>query len=596
MRVGEDVATVLPWEAHTRTLGAQLVLPRVPTDLVPRAALLARLEAGLGGKLTLIAAPAGYGKTTLLAAWLRQTSRPAAYLALDEYGADGATFTAALVRALQTLAPDFGGDTLTLLRLPALPPKGYLAATLATEIAHLPEDAVLVLDDYHTLNSSDVDELLTALLRHLPPRLHVVLATRQEPALPIAQLRVRAELVELRAEDLRFDLDETRAFLARSAHGDVPADLPARLMQRTEDWAAGLRLAVLALAGQDGAAYLTAVLDTAERRYLRDFLIDDVLAAQEPATQQFLLATAIFDRFCAPLCEATLNGTIDAGTAPEMLTRLERGNLFLVPLGEGGWYRYHLLFREALRDRLEATSSAGKIVGLHHRASAWLADAGLAEEAVRHALAIGDEPEAAAIVEHRVQPLLDREEWPRLETLLGLLPASLIERRPVLLLARGWVHYIRYQLRAIPPLLDAAATLLDGPASPLDEGAAEALRGEVDALQCAILMLQDRKEQSRDAGWRAWEHLPAGSAYQRGVTAAVLVLVSRALGEDARAADRLKEGLFTSAATSVYSATRMSKALGFAHLASGDLPRLKEVAERACADAAACGQELSSGW
>src|SRR3954471_19981023 len=169
MRVGEDVATVLPWEAHTRTLGAQLVLPRVPTDLVPRAALLPRLEAGLGGKLTLIAAPAGYGKTTLLSALLRPTSRPAAYLALDEYGADGATFTAALVRALQTLAPDFGGDTLTLLRLPALPPKGYLAATLATEIAHLPEDAVLVLDDYHTLNSPDVDELLTALLRHLPP-------------------------------------------------------------------------------------------------------------------------------------------------------------------------------------------------------------------------------------------------------------------------------------------------------------------------------------------------------------------------------------------------------------------------------------------
>src|SRR3954462_13418174 len=138
MRVGEDVATVLPWEAHTRTLGAQLVLPRVPSDLVPRAALLARLEAGLGGKLTLIAAPAGYGKTTLLAAWLRQTSRPAAYLALDEYDADEVAFISAVVAALQALAPDFGGDTLTLLRLPEPPPTAYLAATLATEIANLP--------------------------------------------------------------------------------------------------------------------------------------------------------------------------------------------------------------------------------------------------------------------------------------------------------------------------------------------------------------------------------------------------------------------------------------------------------------------------
>src|SRR3954447_25724846 len=252
MRVGEDVATVLPWEAHTRTLGAQLVLPRVPTDLVPRAALLARLEAGLDRKLTLIAAPAGYGKTTLLSAWLKQTSRPAAYLAIDEDDADCVLFISALVAALQTLVPDFGRDTLTLLRLPDLPPKGYLAATLATEIASLPQDAVLVLDDYHMLNSPDVDELLTALLRHPPPRLLRVLATRQEPALPIAQLRARVELAELRAEDLRFDLDETRTFLGQSARADVALDLPSRLWERTEGWAAGLRLAGLALTSQDG--------------------------------------------------------------------------------------------------------------------------------------------------------------------------------------------------------------------------------------------------------------------------------------------------------------------------------------------------------
>src|SRR5262249_40359706 len=189
---------------------------------------------------------------------------PGAYLALDEYDADGATSLAALVGALQTLAPHFGGDTLTLLRLPALPPTGYLAATLATEIAHLPQDAVLVLDDYHALNSPDLDELMTALLRHLPPRLHLVLATRQEPALPIARLRVRAELVELRADDLRFDLDETRGFLEQSAGANVAVDLPARLLQRTEGWAAGLRLAALALSSHDSAAYSTAVLDTTE--------------------------------------------------------------------------------------------------------------------------------------------------------------------------------------------------------------------------------------------------------------------------------------------------------------------------------------------
>ena len=213
------------------------------------------------------------------------------------------------------------------------------------------------------------------------------------------------------------------------------------------------------------AADPTAVLDAAERRYVRDFLIDDVLAAQEPDTQRFLLATAIFDRFCAPLCEAALSGTLEAGTAQEMLARLERRNLFLVPLGERGWYRYHVLFREALHDRLVATCSAGTIAGLHQRASAWLEDAGLVEEAVRHALATGDEPTAAAIVESRVQPCWSGRSGRGWRRGWACCRGSLLQRRPALLLARGWVHYLRYQLRAIPPLLNAATALLDGPAA-----------------------------------------------------------------------------------------------------------------------------------
>jgi LuxR family maltose regulon positive regulatory protein len=585
--------TALSLEAQSHALHAKLLTPRVPPDLVARPALLARLEKGLDRKLTLIAAPAGYGKTTLLAAWLRETTRPVAYLHLDEYDAVGVAFVSALVAALQTLAPDVGRSTLLLLRLRALPPIGVLARMLATEIATLPQASVLVLDDYHTLNSPDADQLLTALLRQLPPQLHLIVATRQEPALAIPRLRARAELSELRADDLRFDHETARAFLARALAADVPPELLAQLVEQTEGWAAGLRLA--ALAPRDLAAQ-SAGVDAQARRYVHDFLLDDVLAAQELSTQRFLLATSIFDRFCVPLCDTTLAGTPEAGSAQEHLTDLQRRNLFLVPLGHGGWYRYHALFREALHERLTATSSAGAIVALHQRASAWLADAGLVEEAVRQALAAADEAAAAAILERHVPAKLGREEWPQVERWLDLLPQALVHRRPALLLARAWVHYLRYQFRAIPPLLAAADALLAEPSGPDDAQAAEPLRGQVAALQSALLSVEDRQAESRDAAWRAWERLPPTHPYPRGVTAALLVLTSQALGEGAQTAARLAASLDDPAETNPYSNLRVRSAVCNRYLADGNLPALKEVAARASEDAMALGQELTLAW
>jgi LuxR family transcriptional regulator, maltose regulon positive regulatory protein len=582
-------------DATSHAFHAKLLPPRVPADLVARPALLACLGAGLDRKLTLIAAPAGYGKTTLLAAWLRESTHPAAFLALDEYDGDVAAFVRAVVAALQTLEPTFGRDTLLLLHLPVLPSVGSIAATLATELAALPQTSVLALDDYHTLNSPDADELMTALLRQLPPQLHLVVATRREPALAIPRLRARGELNELRADHLRFDHEATRSFLAQAVEADVPPELLGQLLEQTEGWPAGLRLATLALARRDRVAP-SAGLDATARRYVHGFLLDDVLAAQEPRAQRFLLATAILDRFCVPLCDAMLAGTSEAGAARELLTHLERRNLFLVPLGEDGWYRYHALFRDALHERLTATASAGTITALHQRASAWLVDAGLVEEAVRHALATGDEPTAAAIVERHVPAMLAREEWPRVEVWLGLLPRALVRRRPALLLARAWLHYLRYQLRAIPPLLAAAEALLANPTGSDDAEAAEALQGEVAALESALLMLLDRPAEARDAASRAWDRLPPTHAYQRGVTAALLILMSQALGEGAQAAARVQASLDDSAETDPYTNARVRNALCNYHLASGDLSALKEVAEQAREDATALRQELTLAW
>ena len=336
----------------------KLYIPPPRPDMVSRPHLIEKLNAGLHHKLTLISAPAGFGKTTLISEWLASCGRPVAWLSLDEGDGDPARFLTYFVVALQTLAlskvegikPNIGAGMLGALQNPQLPPIELLLTTLLNEITSIPENFILVLDDYHVVDSKSVDQALEFLVEHLPPQMHLVIATREDPHLPLARLRARGQLTELRAADLRFTPAEAAEFLNQVMGLNLSAEDITALETRTEGWIAGLQLAALSMQGhQDTAGFIRSF--TGSHHFVLDYLIEEVLKHQPESIQTFLLRTSILDRLCGPLCDAVLGSPSDSGQ--ETLEYLEHANLFIVPLdNERRWYRYHHLFGELLRQRL----------------------------------------------------------------------------------------------------------------------------------------------------------------------------------------------------------------------------------------------------
>src|SRR6266566_2764040 len=387
----------------TPILATKLYIPRPRPNVVSRPRLLERLNEGLHRKLTLIAAPAGFGKTTLVSEWVKGIERPAAWLSLDEGENDPTRFLTYMVAALQTIAPNIGEGVLGVLQSLQPPPPEAMLTALLNEITTLPDYFVLVLDDYHVLEAKPVDLALTYLVEHLPPPMHLVIATREDPQLPLARLRAGGHLTEVRVTDLRFTPSEAAAFLTQVMGLHLSAEDIAALERRTEGWIAGLHLAALSLQGQpDATSFITSF--TGSHHFVLDYLVAEVLGQQPARVQTFLLRTSILDRFCGPLCDAVVLEPSISGQAT--LEYLERANLFLVPLdNERRWYRYHQLFAELLRQRLQATpvSPTGDertiIAELHVRASLWYEEHGLAMEAFQHAVAARDVERAARLME-----------------------------------------------------------------------------------------------------------------------------------------------------------------------------------------------------
>src|SRR5438094_3650865 len=365
----------------TPILATKLYLPRLRPNVVSRPRLLERLNEGLHRNLTLIAAPAGFGKTTLVSEWLAGGPRPAAWLSLDEGDSDPTCCLTYLVAAVQTIAAHIGEGVLGVLQSPQpLPPEAILTALL-NEITTLPDNFVLVLDDYHMIDAKPVDIALTYLVEHLPPQMHLVIATREDPQLPLARLRAQGQLIELRAAGLRFTPSEAAEFLNQVMGLNLSAeDIPA-LEDRTEGWIAGLQLAALSLQGhQDVAGFIRAF--AGDHRYIVDYLVEEVLQRQPEPVRRFLLQTSILDRLSGPLCEAVTGQ--QEGNA--RLEALERGNFFVVPLDDARhWYRYHHLFADVLYAHLLA-EQPDQVSTLHRRASVWYEHNGSAADAIRHAL------------------------------------------------------------------------------------------------------------------------------------------------------------------------------------------------------------------
>ena len=419
----------------TPILATKLYIPPLRKNVVSRPRLIERLNEGLcrdqgfGPQLTLISAPAGFGKTTLVSAWAAGCDRRIAWLSLEEGDSDPARFLTYLVAALRTVAPGIGEGVLRLLQAAQLQPADIeaLLTALLNEITTLPDNIVLVLDDYHVIDAKAIDDGVTFFIEHLPPRLRLLIATREDPPLPLARLRARDQLTELRAADLRFTPTEAAEFVHQVMGLSLSAEDIAALEDRTEGWIAGLQLAALSMQGhQDVHGFVQAF--AGDHRYIVDYLVEEVLQRQPEPVRSFLLQTAILDRLNGPLCDAV---TGHAGSSVR-LEALERGNFFVVPLdNKRYWYRYHHLFAEVLSAHLLA-EQPDQVAALHRRASEWYEQNGLAAYAIRHALAAKDFERAADLIELAL-PVIRRSRQEA--TALGwfrALPDDLFHHRPVL--------------------------------------------------------------------------------------------------------------------------------------------------------------------
>jgi LuxR family transcriptional regulator, maltose regulon positive regulatory protein len=446
-------------------IATKLHVPARRPGLVARPRLRDRLRGGERSRLVLVSAPAGFGKTTLLADWLAETAaetaaeRSVVWLSLDPEDAEPAPFWTCVLAALQTAVPAAGVAATELLGIQPLPTEQLLTGLL-NDLSAAPGELWLVLDDYHLVEGREVAAGMAFLLDHLPPQVHVVLSTRADPDLPLSRWRVRGELTEVRAADLRFTPDEVGSYLAGAVGpGLAPADVAA-LEARTEGWAAALQLAALSLQGRDDASGFIARF-AGDDRYVVDYLVEEVLAHQAGPVRDFLLQTAVLDRLTGPLCDAVTGGAGPDGVAGSVrLVELERANLFLVPLDDRReWYRYHHLFADVLRARALA-EQPDLVPVLHRRAGDWLERNDHLTEAIRHALAARDFDHATRLVELAVPAVRRHRQEGLLRGWLAALPDGSVRRSPVLSVFAGYLLMVSGDLAAVEERLDDAERAL----------------------------------------------------------------------------------------------------------------------------------------
>ncbi len=459
-------------------LRTKTIIPPVRPQRVERPRLLERMRAGAGRALTLITAPAGFGKTTLAADWAQRGEMPVAWLSLQPADRPRERFLSYLIQALQTIAPHLGQTSLALMQGGA--PEGILFA-LVNDLAGTQSDFALVLDDYHNAESPETNEVLSFLLENRPTCLHVIVTTRSLPAFNLARLRALDQVTEITTADLRFTEPEARAFLETIANLHLPPQAIARLNQSTEGWAVGLQLAALALARQPDAWQTLA-----GQEHIFDYLAEEVLRREPPEVQEFLKVTALFDRFCASQVAYILQSTneertsnpelpITSHSAAELISRLERANLFLVPL-DSNWYRYHALFTDFLRKQ-SLSEVEGQAVLLYRAASDWFEQNGLLDDAIHYAVHAADYERAADLLETRYRDLILHGEQAAIREWVSALPPELLETRPRLWLAQGWTYLISLNtIRAVECAAKAESLLPAGKA-------ADNLRGEAKALR-----------------------------------------------------------------------------------------------------------------
>jgi LuxR family transcriptional regulator, maltose regulon positive regulatory protein len=511
---------------QTELVATKLHIPPTRPDLVPRTRLIEILDRPSPGKLTLVSAPAGFGKTTLVASWAQRNPKAVAWVSLDAGDNDPVRFWSYLVTALHALRPKLHEDPLLSLHAAGSGRVESLIASLINEIAALPTQLTLVLDDYHLISEASIHRGIDYLLDHLPPQMRLIVATREDPPLSLPRLRVRGQLLELRIPDLRFTDEEAAAFLSLTMGLRLSAEDVAALEARTEGWIAGLQLAALSIQGrQDVSDFVDAF--TGSQRFVLDYLADEVFSRQPEETRRFLLQTSILDRLCAPLCDAVTEGT----DGERILRELEGANLFLIPLDEERrWYRYHHLFLEFLRSLL-ARRYADRIPRLRGRASEWLAAHGFLAEALEQALAAGDYPRAASLMESTADDAIKRGEMASLARWLQALPEEYVGPNPRLCLAHAWALF------GIGDLERAKARLSEAESCSVQGGTPEDVSAGIAVLHSLIAVFGGDVSQALDFSRQAVEKMPAGNSFLTSMVALTAGFAYELTG-DATAASR----------------------------------------------------------
>jgi LuxR family maltose regulon positive regulatory protein len=547
------------------------------------------LDHGIDYPLTLVCAPAGYGKTTLICTWLERmaagrgeqaVSLPSTWLSLDEDESDLNRFLSYFIAALRTIFSETCDETLMLLQAGQQPPEQVLYTTVCNELSKLPGEVILVLDDYQFIHGKAVHGLLVEMARHWPEPLHLVLISRIDPPMPLTRLRAKGMIREIRTQDLRFTPKETATYLSQAQFIRMSPPTLDLLEERFEGWPAGLHLAALSLrSASSQETFQLVLLD--ENANITSYLLDEVLAHQFPAINSFLLKTSILDRFCPALCEAII-GEIDPNwNVRTCLDWIERSGLFLISLdNRREWYRYHHLFQEMLQHKLATEMAPNEISNLHLRASAWFEDHGLLDEAMNQALAAGDLDLVTRQMIAGMRDVINRVDRITLERWLRLLPDEIIQRHPGLLMIRAWALQFMWRLDLLAQVLKQIENLLDADGGALlPEDDVYLLHAQILLLRAQRAYLGNRPTLAIDLCQQALALLPPSWIFGRGAAMLFLGVSMQASGQ-AQAAERLLLNEYESHSDNADTFALLTiESLCYIHLHTGQLEQTRQTAQ-----------------
>jgi LuxR family maltose regulon positive regulatory protein len=549
-------------------LATKLHMPQPSKDYIHRPRLVKFLEKNRQVPLQTVTAPAGYGKSSLVGGWLTMHEWPNSWVSLDENENDLRQFMSYFVHAINTLFPGVLSETMTLLEKGTdLPPIQILAARLSNEIDKIEQDFILVLDDFYLIKEKRVHDLLSEILRHPLAPMHFIVLSRTEPFLPTSRLRAKGMLAEVRLQDLRFTVDETREYLQHILNIDIDESTAREWNEKTEGWVTGLRLSALSVLHRNDLNSLFLEIEGSSQ-FVKDYLFNEVLASQPENVLKHLMSISILERFSAPLCEALCSYSenecgLDDG---DVINWLKEHNLFLIPLeNDGRWYRFHHMFKELLQKQLIRYHSPEDILKLHTRACAWFTENGFIEDAIKHAVAADDMDDAVRLVEQNRQNIHNSDQWYILEKWLAMFPEAVIQQQKELLMARIWVHYHHFDIEAIPAIVNAIKSQLD------DAPEHQALQGEIDFFLGYIYYFQNNGLHSLQHLQNALDRVPETYHGVRGQIEILYGLANQMQFNKDDAINRLYDLFTTYQMDKSVRKTRLLITFVYIHIISGDL-------------------------